>query len=387
LRIAFIYDYGLPNPWIERAMYTLIKKGYEVHYIGQYRGHTGIFNISKIVIHNIDRWDYKVNAKIQPYYYWVKRKVGKVLKNIRPDIIFAVNVYSGIIAHELGYPLILVDLEFNSFKRVFGLGTLKNYIKYRKMFMLIKDLEYETILAEKYPVIVVTKIGYIYYKYHLGSNKVTILKAYPLKSEGQKAKSLLPSPKDKVTFIFIGKEISDQINRTLDSTYKYVFNARIIKPTIDALYKVFKKERNMRLLVVGDSNLKSKDFIESIGYLKYHVDIYEYIAKSHFGLCTYQPSLVHLRGSINRVYMFTLLGLPVFLTSTYIDVVDDIRDHAIIIDSCNYEKDLYTKFLETIESFEYDEYIKIRERLRKYAMNNLVLEVQEHLLLGILSKA
>ncbi len=381
MRAAIITNGKLPDPRIERQIHTLLKEGIEVHYIGAFKGTTGVVDIEKVHVHAIEGWSHYVNLKRQPYYWWMKRRVHRILKQIRPDSILASNIFAGILVHELGYPVVIDDREQYSLKRYIGLRYIRSrFRRFLQQIYIKKIRDYEEILAENHPFITVTKKGYVYYKYDLGCKKVYVVRNFPLRKE-------VPGIKmphfDEVVFNYIGKEVSLALSKRTTELYRYFNYHRDISATIRVLHELYKKYSNVKLEVIGDPSLRSTGFMKCRGYVK-HMKLYDYIMHSHYGLYSYKPSVYQQYVSSFRVYMYALAGVPPIVTSSYSDIIAVLKHHAIVIDEHNYLEDLVQKLEQIIIDFDRDKYIDEREKIHRYASQNTVWENNENVLLEAL---
>ncbi len=381
MKIAIVSNRKLPDPRVEREIYSLLKKGYEVYYIGGYRGTTGLIDSREIKIYRITGWDHRVNLKIPPYYQWVKRRVSRYLREIKPDIVLASNIYAGIMVHELGYPMIVDDREMYGYKRFTGLNHLSGLRRFLEQQYLMRIKKYEEILAEHHPFIVVTRYSYLYYRYNLGCSRVYVVRNFPLKNEALEPGT--PSS-DSIVFNYIGREISKQVG-SLDDRYYYFNHPRIIRYSINTLEQLYRSGYKVKLIVIGDNDLKSRDFIISTGYIR-HIDLYKYIRASHYGIYSYKPSIYHQFISSHRVYMYMLAGKPVILTSSYKDIVETINGYTVLIDAYNYMDDLKKKYSDLIENHDPMEYERFSRKVREYALKNTIWEINENTLYNVLGK-
>ncbi|MEM4432555.1 MAG: hypothetical protein QXT03_01960, partial [Desulfurococcaceae archaeon] len=74
MKIAIVSEDGLPDSRVERIVKSLSKIYDEIYFIGLFKGFTLWDNPSKLVVKNIN-WGRLENLVIEPYYYWLKRKI------------------------------------------------------------------------------------------------------------------------------------------------------------------------------------------------------------------------------------------------------------------------------------------------------------------------
>ena len=57
-------------------------------------------------------WTAKARLGIPTYWYYLKKEVGKVMKEVKPDIVHAHNIFSAKMISEFGLPFIYDDHEY-----------------------------------------------------------------------------------------------------------------------------------------------------------------------------------------------------------------------------------------------------------------------------------
>ena len=377
MRVAIVSDYGLPDARIERMISTFLNREYEIHFIGNVRGFTGIINPEKINFIEI-KWNKYTSLGIEPYYSWIKRKIMRILKRVRPDIIIAVNVYSGRLIYELGYPLILDSREVLDLRAFYGLPYRRNLIdRIIHMMILKRIVESEYLIFEKHPVLAISDLAAKHYKYGMGASKVYIVKNYPLRSEGVCALFNHPS-RNEILMTYIGKEFTSGVNhhtfhRRMDTTWK------VLQRTLHSYDFV-------RLLVIGDDKLKTQGNIVSLGYIK-HMSIYRHLARVHYGILTLEPHIFHKYTNLLRAYMYAHAGVIPVITSTLEDVLKDLNKHSIVVEAENFKYNLELTLKKIIEEFDYEEHLLRRYKLINYARNSLTWENQEKTLINAIKHA
>jgi len=378
MHVTIITDTGLPDVRVEKEIMTLLKNHYEVTIIGTVRDTTGIIDhelLKRIRVIDLN-WRREVRLKIEPYYSWFKRKVKRILETVKPDIVLAINIFAGIIVHELGYPMLLDDHELYSLElkasKSFG---LKKIIRKYKL-MLFKRME-ETI-AQDHPVMVVSNEMKKYYVnvYGARESKVKVMKNYPSKKE-IKQLTFKEIDCERMIFTYIGKELTNNVEKTY----------RNMNDTARILCKLGKKFPNkIRVLLIGDNN-KLCEIMQPYGYIK-HMDMYKYIVSSHYGLLTWAPSWFHKYCNPNKPYIYAVSGSLPIVTSDLVEVISDFKNNEIIvINANNFKKELGSTLTNLIINKDCDYINKMRRKLKEYSIQHLLWESQEEKILKLLKIA
>ena len=102
-------DDPLPDWRIEKSAISASNLGYEIFFAGNdsINYHNKIF--SKIYIIN---WTAKARFGVSTYWHYLKKEVGKVIKEAKPDIVHAHNIFSAKMISEFGLPFIYDDHEY-----------------------------------------------------------------------------------------------------------------------------------------------------------------------------------------------------------------------------------------------------------------------------------
>jgi len=136
------------------------------------------------------------------------------------------------------------------------------------------------------------------------------------------------------------------------------------------------------LYVIDDEALESRRNIISLGCLR-HVEIYKYLVKSHYGLLAYNRIFFHEYTNLIRAYMFSHVGVIPVITSTFKNMINDLRDYAIVVPADDFASHLIRTLNSLIKDFNYEEFLYKREKLIDYAHKNLVGEKQEPQILDV----
>ncbi len=363
--ICYVSGDGLPDIRVEKELYSLGLKGFKLSFVGRVSKTIGIFESVDVKV-NLVNYDIGLNRyvslRIEPYYTWAKKRIKRVLREVKPDIVVAVNVIVGAMIHELGYPLVLDDHETYSLKALYDTGAkgfVDKLVRSRKLKLFSK---YERVIGENHPVIVVTEHSLEHYR-KLGAEKVLIVKNYPAKPEIEDIEFKEIECKVK-RFLYIGRDISPQrVDYCRDAKYAW---KQLLKYVNKGL---------ARVTVIGDPGVRSSEGIASLGYID-HMRIYREGKDHHFGLLAIRPTPYHKCCGLNRAYIMAHLGAVLVITGTYESVLKDLEKFSLVVDKENYEESL-TEVLRKAIDFDCDELNDLRRRLYKYSRSKLVWDSQD----------
>ncbi len=370
MRVALISDDGLPDARIEKIINTLGEVADEIHFIGKFNGFTGIRIQKKPIIHNLN-WRKETNLLLPPYYQWMTKKVGKILNEIRPDVIVASNPVSASIVDKFKYPMLfdyheVWSIQLNYIKPI----NLKS--EFAHLIRKKKYVELEEKLISNYVTLTISNSAKQYFYEKYGNSKTYVVKNYVSKYESDLV-NLIPSNQSTKIFAYIGKDLSTY------SGHLY----RDMRITMAILDRLKKEDKRFKVIVVG-SKKSMRTYIHPIGVVK-HILIYKIISSSHFGLLTYYPSSFHRFINPNKFYMYVHSGLLPVITSSMTEIVEEMSQYVVSISAENYTSELYRKLKELIDMSD-EELYKLRKQIREYARRNLIWERQNSTIIHALKK-
>lgn len=372
MRIAIVSDTGLPDARVEKEAITLTKLGHDVSIIGPRRDSPSILNKTvygaNIKIYDTP-WTREARLKIEPYYSWLKRKIKKILTEIKADVVLAANIFAGIVVHELHYPMVLDDHELYSLEitEVEHKGLIKKIILlYKKR--LFENLE--KIIAHNHPIIVVSEKIKEYYLTHYGvpKGKIFVIKNYPTLVEVERIKFKELDCR-RIVMSYIGEDIIKYKGR------KY----RDMRITYEIIRRLYKKKNKITAIVIG-SNIETSKPFTSLGYVE-HMKIYDILASSHFGLLTWNPSRFHEYCNPNKPYMYAHAGAIPIITEDLRSVIEDFDKELIkLISTKNFRNSLYKLLENIVSTTECDKINSLRYRILKYAKRKLLWDNYEKII-------
>ena len=363
--ICYVSGDGLPDVRVEREFYSLGRSGFQLSFLGKVSRTNNIFEAAGVKV-NLVNYDIGlnryVNLRIEPYYTWAKRRIGRALRRIRPDIVVAVNIVAGAIVHELGYPMVLDDHEVYSKKALYSPATgVDKLIRARKLKLFLK---YERMVAEHHPVIVVSEYGQAYYR-GLGA-RAYLVKNWPVAAEVRDLKfRRLPCRPLRVAVIT--RDISPRrvsYNRDIRLAWK--------------LLQVYVRHGLVHAVVIGDRGVKSSRNIESLGYIP-HNDIYGVLQNCHAGLLALAPTPHHAFCGSNRAYMYMHVGCIPIVTASLESVLIDLGDYEFAVDTWQFAKSL-ADILKKLLDLDCNELNSVREGILNLARRRLVWDLQSNVL-------
>lgn len=370
MKIAIISDDGLPDARIEKLINTLSKIVNEIHFIGDFRGWSGIELSVEPVIHSV-KWDRKVNLLLPPYFQWIFRKVRKILESIKPDIVIACNLVSGYIVDKLGYPMILDYHEvWSLLLKYIEPPTFLRKLTYKRRCSKYPVLE--EVLVKKYPTITISDNARRYFMEKYGVSNIYVVKNYPSKLEVARIVFTELDCRIKY-FSYIGRDLVFFDGQTY----------RDMRPVIKALDNIWSKRKDFRVLLLGTRE-STREYIDALGRRK-HIELYDTLSKSHYGLLTYKPSPVQYLVNPNKPYMYAHSGTLPIITSSIEEIARDLGKYSIIVDADNYSDSLL-ETLETILNMECEEINGLRKKIYEYSRKKLIWEKQEDTILDLLKK-
>jgi len=373
-KILVISEDGLPDIRVEKEIYTLIKHGYQVYFIGHYKGLTGVFDDlfkDKLRVYSI-KWGKLTNLLIPIHRYFVKKKISKLINEIKPDVILAINPIAFYFVKDSSIPVVfdyheiwsimLKELEINGFHR-------KIYHWRRKK--VYEWLEESLIPDSNIIVVSERRAKFIIEKYN--PRRVFTLRNYPSRLEFENFNFEYLDCSTRV-FTYVGREL-----------LKYGgLKIRDLRLTLDVLKTLWSKHRNFKVVVLGASG-STYEFIDAKGFVK-HKEIYSYTSRSHYGILSFKPSTFNPMHETNKCYIYAVSGAIPIITSDMLDTIDKINGYSIIVDAQDYNSDLTRKYEELL-SMECDEVNKLRYNVFNYARSNLYWEIQEKTLIDAVKTA
>ena len=194
MKVLHLSEWGLPDWRIEKSAITAKREGYEVFFAGEKNEH----EYRNIIFNKVYEFEWNIKAKYKlPFYYQIlKKKINNIIKEIRPDIIHAHNIFPAKIASEFDIPFVFDDHEYSSMHskvvyETFKIRESQDKSKLNKIRWIAKKsvkkymsklwIEWEREIVSKYPTITVSeKIAEELRKYN-SSNNIVVVPNVPMK--------------------------------------------------------------------------------------------------------------------------------------------------------------------------------------------------------------
>ena len=365
----------LPDWRIEKSAITDSSLGHQVYFGGMKSEYKG-YAFSKI--YQI-RWTPRARRAVPFYWHSVRKQFDKVLKETKPDVIHAHNIFSAKMVSEFGVPFVYDDHEYWS-----KLSILLNEMLDRKVGMKDKPrtpdshkstLDYLTkirrVLINTYAVRLWTR-----WEREIVSSNPTITVSEQIAAElrtNYDAKSVFVVPNFPMH-----SEVKDfekpRFHDNLSSVYAGVEAKGEITPShrkIDGFNSTFLQNDIGNLIIIGWNNNSSSDKIRYMGFLPRQAMFQEMFSHS-IGLIPWKQHWSHVFVSPNKAYEYAHAGLLVACTYSFIVIKEILKEHCVVFDDYVEMASKLTYFKENL-----DEVFNKRLKIFDYARKNLIWENNE----------
>lgn len=362
MRILHLSDSSLPDWRIEKAAYSSKRKGDEVYFGGiNPFNHKSVFD----KVYQVN-WSSKARNKFPFYWNSVKKQISNIIKEVKPDIIHAHNIFSATIVNEIDdYPLVYDNHEYWAMYTKTQLETfdyskkhLNNDLKYltQNLFRNQINNRFVTIwtraekdLVEETPTITVSNS--IVDDLLKISKKIFLVPNFPTFKEVES----IPEP--------VYRESPSSVYAGVESKGQFTVSHR----NIDGLFDIFEQSDIGQLFVLGwDANSSNKVIFR--GYLN-KKQMYTEMQNHSIGLIPFKKHWFHQYSSPNKAYEYAHAGLFVLNTPGLKSIGETLQEHCMQFE--NYS-DLETKISELFQDM--NELLKKRLKIYRFARNNLLWE-------------
>ena len=297
MKILIIGD-KFPDARVEKTILSAVKFGYDVGI-----AYWGTFNPIFDELNSLPHWQFTMGAKEQ---MGITSKasiqtLSKIVNDFKPDLLHANDIFNARIAAELNIKMIYDDHEFWSdyLKYERSTASYLSLQKYRRTFGLFfrkrNVKKWENKVLKKSTIICTCEAMAEHHKKY--AKNVFIIPNVPSKREILYLSKLTTEERDKNLLAFIGDDIS-----------KGGGDMRKMKNILPIIEK-----SNRKIMVIGDPDLKSNNYVNSIGYIP-HMEIYKQLLKAGIGLIGYEEHPHHKYNSANKMYMYAHCGLYNIIT-------------------------------------------------------------------------
>jgi len=302
LKVLHISDNSLPDSRVEKMAYLSRKRDWATFFAGPGFSY---FALGGNVFDSLFfvPWDRYTRLGFPPYFFWIKRKVKKIVDYVKPDVIHAHNIFAAKMICDMGYPFVFDDHELASMEKKSTVDWELNDLSDRTVgrYEVWNWSRWERKLSLEAPVITVSD-GIAEYYTKLGA-RTFVVPNYPSAFELSNAR--LHEEKDKIfTVVYLGSDISAPLGPYRD---------------VRGITDVF-KELGIRLVVIGDVRLSSNGVVVSENYIP-HLGLYHAMSKYHVGLLPWKKHWFHRYANPNKPYMYTHSGMVVIVTASLRNVI------------------------------------------------------------------
>lgn len=368
MKILHLSDSALPDWRIQKSASSSKKRGDHIYFGGpkSLECNTEFDQICEI------SWTSQARNKLPYYWNIVKKQMAKILRELRPDIIHAHNIFCAKMVSEISdYPLVYDDHEYWSMYAKIKIEAYSHYQKNKSRRSLsarestrrlaIDFLnnrfariwsKAENHLIERYPTITVSNT--IINDLRKISKKIFLVPNFPGLEEIMNIRE--PTFHKNVASVYAGIELKNPI--------------KPLHMDLDGFFNLFDQNSIGKLSVLG-WNRPSTDNVTYFGYLN-RTQMYNEMYKNSIGLIPFKKHWFHEYISPNKAYEYAHAGLFVMLTSDLKSVTENLGEHCILFES--YE-DLVDKLKNLGEDVE--ELYSKRLRSYHYARDNLLWEKYE----------
>lgn len=368
---------GLPDWRIEKSAISASKLGHEIIFAGRKNNPTDYDRKTFSKIYEIN-WTAKARLGIPFYWHSVKKQVEKVIREVKPDIVHAHNIFSAKMISEFGMHFIYDDHEYWSksskllteMTEKFSLRTkskenLAQYIavnlprRLRRMFInqyaISLWTKWEKDLVSSNPTITVSnKIAEDLRVIGNNTDRIFVVPNFPMSQEVKELGK--PCFHSQLSSTYTG---GDGYNKE-----KYP------NRNIDGLPEIFINRDIGDLTIIGWEGKPSAK-VKYTGFLS-RQSMYGEMFRHSIGLIPWKKHWSHIFTNPNKAYEYAHAGLFVMCTSSLKPISETLKENCTTFEN-------YNDLASQLEYFKKDlDYLyKKRSKIFEFARNNLIWENYE----------
>jgi hypothetical protein len=376
LRILHLSHEGLPDWRVEKSAISASKVGHEVIFAGR----KSPVSYDRKIFLKIYEVNWTAKARLGIPFYWrtVKKQIEKLIRDVKPDIVHAHNIFSAKMISEFGVPFVYDDHEYWSRssrlliemaeKLTFRKKTKADIAKYiavdlpihlRRIFInryaISLWTNWEKELVSSTPTITVSnriaeELGVI----GNNTNRVFVVPNFPMKLEVQALEK--PYFHNRLSSVYAGGDGHNQ--------EKYP------NRNMDGLTDTFTNYDIGHLTIIGWEG-ESAEKVRYTGFISRQA-MYSEMSKHSIGLIPWKKHWSHLFTSPNKPYEYAHAGLFVMCTSCLKPVSETLKENCFTFENYNDLASQLEYFKENLDDL-YNKRLKIFE----FARNNLIWENYE----------
>ncbi|MGI0023029.1 MAG: glycosyltransferase [Nitrososphaeraceae archaeon] len=378
MRILHLSHDGLPDSRVEKCAATALSQGHEVSFGGResknYIGKT----FSKIFTVN-----WTAGARMGFPFYWqsVKKQVEKVIREVRPDLVHAHNIFSAKMISEFGLPFVYDDHE--------------NWSKQSRILIEKRKRLWENLPKDTFRQLVSANLrrtksflldSYLVRRWNNWENHL-LESNNPIITVSDKIAEELRVIANSTDRIFVvpnfpaGWEVKDfeppPYHAYLSSVYagadSHSNKGIIPNRNIDGLTQLFDSHDIGNLTIIGWDEKTSSSKIRYTGLLS-RQSMYGEMFRHSIGLLPWKKHWSHTFVNPNKCYEYAHAGLFVLCTSSFKTVIQTLKEeNCATFDDYNMLVELLIHFKDNME-----EVNKKRQKIFEFARENLIWERNEN---------
>ena len=365
----------LPDWRIEKSAFTDLNRGHEVVFAGMKSNYTGNVFSKVFQIH----WTPRARRAVPFYWHSVKKQLEGVIKETRPDVIHAHNIFSAKMVSEFGIPFVYDDHEYWSRlsmqlreivpktetleKRPRKGTSLKNMpnqmVKFRRVLLNAYAsrvwTRWEREIVSSHPTITVSEQIAAELRTNYHAKNVFVVPNFPMYSEVKDFEK--PRFLDSLSSVYAGGD-----GHNID---KYP------SKNIDGFDNTFIQKDIGNLVIIGWDDKSSSNKVRYRGFLP-RQDMFREMSNHSIGIIPWKQHWSHIYISPNKAYEYPHAGLIVACTSSLNVIKDILKEHCVTFEDY---ADMASKLMYFKETM--DELHKKRLQIFDYARKNLIWENNE----------
>jgi len=373
MRILHVSHESLPDWRIEKSALTASNLYHEVIFAGKVSNSYTRNTFSKI--YNIG-WSLKARLGLPFYWQSVKKQLEGVIKETRPDVIHAHNIFSAKMVSEFGIPFVYDDHEFwpiyvkrqsevskqsqhrvqrssSAWPRAMVRKILREFLASRAIKLWTR---WEREIVSSHPTITVSEQIAAELRTNYHAKNVFVVPNFPMYSEVKDFEK--PRFLDSLSSVYAGVEAKGEITPA--------------HRKIDGFISTFLEKDIGNLVIIGWDDKSSSNKVRYRGFLP-RQDMFREMSNHSIGIIPFSRHWSHVYISPNKAYEYPHAGLIVACTSSLNVIKDILKEHCVTFEDY---ADMASKLMYFRETM--DELHKKRLQIFDYARDNLIWEKNEN---------
>jgi glycosyltransferase involved in cell wall biosynthesis len=361
----------LPDWRIEKSAFTDLNRGHEVVFAGMKSNYTGNVFSKVFQIH----WTPRARRAVPFYWHSVKKQLEGVIKETRPDVIHAHNIFSAKMVSEFGIPFVYDDHEFwpiyvkrqsevskqsqhrvqrssSAWPRAMVRKILREFLASRAIKLWTR---WEREIVSSHPTITVSEQIAAELRTNYHAKNVFVVPNFPMYSEVKDFEK--PRFLDSLSSVYAGVEAKGEITPA--------------HRKIDGFVSTFLEKDIGNLVIIGWDDKSSSNKVKYRGFLP-RQDMFREMSNHSIGIIPWKQHWSHIYISPNKAYEYPHAGLIVACTSSLNVIKDILKEHCVTFEDY---ADMASKLMYFKETM--DELHKKRLQIFDYARKNLIWENNE----------